>query len=81
MVAILGKFYLVWSPCSYVIFLITQSCSKYLGKDYQPFKHQSYKMVKHTQTIRLQIACMFSSVFAYFVKFALKGLRNQAKMD
>ena len=38
-------------------------------------------MVKHTQTIRLQIACMFLSVFAHFVKFALKGLRNQAKMD
>ena len=34
-----------------------------------PFKRQSHKMVKYTQTIRL-------SVFDHFVNLALKGLRG-----
>ena len=35
-------------------------------------------MVKHTQTIRRQIACL--SVFDHFVGLALKGLKNTCKI-
>ena len=34
-------------------------------------------MVKHTQTIRRQIADEFLSVFDHFVILAFKGLRSQ----
>ena len=36
-------------------------------------------MVKHTQTIRRQIADECLSVFDHFVKLALKGLTNHLK--
>ena len=39
----------------------------------QPFQRQFHKMVKHTQTIRRQIADELS-VFDHFVGLALKGL-------
>ena len=41
---------------------------------HQPFKRQSYKMVKHTQTIRQQQLTNCLSVFDHFVKLVLKGL-------
>ena len=46
---------------------------KYLIKRNEPFKCQSYKMVKYTQTIRgiLPKSCL--SVFDHFVGLALKG--------
>ena len=49
---------------------------------FNPFKCQSHKIVKHTQTIRRQIVL---GVFDHFVKLALKGLRikvdqNQKKL-
>ena len=40
----------------------------------QPFKRQFRKMVKHTQTIRRQIADELC-VFDHFVGLALKGLK------
>ena len=39
-----------------------------------PFKRQSHKMVKHTQTIRRQFADELLSVFDHFMNLALKGL-------
>ena len=44
-------------------------------KNLNPFKHQFHKIIKHTQTIRRQIADeLFLSVFDHFVGLALKGL-------
>ena len=42
---------------------------------YWPFKRQSQKMVKHTQTVRRQFATNCLSVFDHFVKLTFKGLR------
>ena len=41
-----------------------------------PFKYQSHKMVKHTQTICRQQPTNCSSVFDNFVGLALKGLTD-----
>ena len=40
----------------------------------EPFKRQSHKMVKHTQTIHRQQPTNCLSVFDHFVGLALKGL-------
>ena len=42
---------------------------------FQPFKHKPHKMVKLTQTIRLQQPTIFLSVFNHFVGLALTVLR------
>ena len=43
--------------------------------DIFPFKRQSQKMVKHTQTIRRQQPTNCLSVFDHFVGLALNGLK------
>ena len=43
---------------------------------FQPFKRQSHKMVKHTQTIRRQQPTNCLSVYDHFVKLAFRGLKN-----
>ena len=43
---------------------------------FQPFKHKPHKMVKLTQTIRLQQPTIFLSVFNHFVGLALTVLRS-----
>ena len=40
----------------------------------QPFKHQPYKLVKHTQTIRRQKPTNSLSVFDQLIGLVLKGL-------
>ena len=42
----------------------------------QPFKRQSHKMVKHTQTIRRLLLTNCLNVFDDFVGLALKGLTH-----
>ena len=42
--------------------------------NFQTFKRQLHKMVKHTQAIRRQQPMNFMSVFDHFVVLALKGL-------
>ena len=41
---------------------------------YEPFKHQTHRMVKHTQTICRKQPTNCLSVFDHFVGFALKVL-------
>ena len=43
---------------------------------YLPFKRQSHKMVKHTQTIRRVLPVNCLSVFDHLVGLAFKGLRT-----
>ena len=50
------------------------------GTDYLPFKHQSHKMVKHTQTIRRHLSTNCLRVFNHFVKLPLKGLTCTDKL-
>ena len=42
--------------------------------DYLPFKRQTHKMVKHTQTILRLLSTNCLSVFDHFVGLAFKGL-------
>ena len=44
---------------------------------YYPFKRQSHKIVKHTQTILRQQPTNCLSVFEHFVNLALKGLKKR----
>ena len=44
--------------------------------DLNPFKRQPHKMVKHTQTIRQQIADKLFECVNHFVGLALKGLNQ-----
>ena len=43
--------------------------------DSSPFKRQSHKMIKHTQTIRRLLPMNYWSVFDHFVGLVLKGLK------
>ena len=47
----------------------------------QPFKRQSHKMVKHTQTIRRLLPMNWLSVFEIFVGLVLKRLIITWKKD
>ena len=42
----------------------------------EPFKHQTHKMVKPTQTIRRQKPTNCLSVFDHFAKLAVNGLKQ-----
>ena len=53
----------------------------FLQAQYYPFKRQSHKMVKHTQTIRRQQPTYCLSVFDHFVKLAFKGLLKKTNLN
>ena len=54
---------------------------EYIGRfsnlHWRTFKHQNHKMVKHTETIRLQQATNYLNVFDYFVGLAVKVLTSK----
>ena len=49
-------------------------------KQLKPFKRQTHKMVKHTQTIRRLLPTNCLSVFDYFVGLALEGLKEAIEL-
>ena len=47
-----------------------------LSRGNLPFKRQSHKMAKHTQTICRQIADKLFQLFGHFVNLVLIGLKS-----
>ena len=43
-----------------------------------PYKHQPYRMVKHSGTIRWQKQTDYLSVFSHFVGLVLQGLKGDS---
>ena len=52
--------------------------SFFTNADIKSFKRQLYKMVKHTQTIRLHLSTNCLSVFDHFVRLALNSFMTEA---
>ena len=63
--------------CSLLKYIEWEQLGQTRDGKFEPFKCQSHKMVKHTQTIRRQEPTKCLSAFDHFVGLALKGLRRR----